>query len=335
MKTLNNLLLSAAMLLIAVSAFAQPHGNRPRTGITNPGAHDPVMIKADGAYYVFSTGWNVGVMTSTDLKTWDIQNPALDKTPEWAINSVPDYRGHTWAPDIVEHNGKYHLFYSCSSFGKNSSAIGHAVADKLSPDSTKWHDTGAVIRSIPGETDWNAIDPAVNFDEKGNAWMTWGSFWGGIQLVQLNKDLTAPLHGAQQKTIAKRRQKADLAESDTSSTHAIEAPFIFKHGGWYYLFVSWDFCCRGDKSTYRVVCGRSRTIDGDYKDRDGRKMIDGGGTPVCFRSDRYVASGHCSAYTFDGKDYFLCHGYLHNDRASELVVREMKWDKDGWPIVEL
>lgn len=298
-------------------------------------AHDPVMIKDNGVYYVFSTGWNVSVMTSTDLKSWDIQRPALSSTPDWAKNSIKEYRGHTWAPDIVKHNGKYHLFYSCSAFGKNTSAIGHAVADTLCPDSTKWRDTGCVIRSIPGETDWNAIDPAVNFDDKGNAWMTWGSFWGGIQLVQLNKDLTAPRHGAVQKTIAKRAQKPIITESDTSSTHAIEAPFIMKHAGYYYLFVSWDFCCRGEKSNYRVLVGRSRNIDGEYKDRNGKRMIDGGGTPVCFNSERYVASGHCSAYNIEGKDYFVCHGYLRNEKGSELVIREMKWDKDGWPIVDL
>lgn len=328
---MKNLLITLAVIF-SISAFAQP---KERKGITNPWAHDPVMIKDNGIYYVFCTGWNIGVMTSTDLKTWDIQKPALGETPVWAKNSIKEYTGHTWAPDIVKHNGKYHLFYSCSAFGKNTSAIGHAVADTLNPDSTKWRDTGCVIRSIPGETDWNAIDPAVNFDENGNAWMTWGSFWGGIQLVQLNKDLTAPRYGAEQKTIAKRLKTPDVLESDTSSTHAIEAPFIFKYGGYYYLFVSWDFCCRGENSTYRVVVGRSKTIDGDYKDKEGRKMTEGGGTPVCFRSDRYVASGHCSAYTFDGKDYFLCHGYLRGEKGSELIVREMKWDKNGWPIVEL
>ena len=117
--------------------------------------------------------------------------------------------------------------------------------------------------------------------------------------------------------------------------NAVEAPFIFKHGGYYYLFVSYDFCCRGLKSNYKVVIGRSKDVTGPYIDKEGRKLTQGGGSLVIGQNDDFVAIGHSAAYHFDGKDYFMAHGYSRTeDGASKLFLREMTWDEAGWPVVE-
>ncbi|GEL96778.1 hypothetical protein [Cellulomonas terrae] len=42
-----------------------------------------------------------------------------------------------------------------------------------------------MLRSEPGETSYNAIDPGGITDADGTPWMAFGSFWGGIQLVEL------------------------------------------------------------------------------------------------------------------------------------------------------
>lgn len=55
---------------------------------------------------------------------------------------------------------------------------------------------------------------------------------------------------------------------------AIEAPFIVHHGDYYYLFVSFDLCCRGIKSTYKTMVGRSSSVTGPYADADGTPMLD-------------------------------------------------------------
>ena len=103
------------------------------------------------------------------------------------MDSIKGYEGHTWAPDIIYYKGNYHLFYSCSAFGKNTSAIGHAYRRTLNPDSDEpWTDTGAVIVSHARDN-FNAIDPNIVIDEEGNPWMTFGSFWGDIQLVRLTE----------------------------------------------------------------------------------------------------------------------------------------------------
>ena len=108
-----------------------------------------------------------------------------------------------------------------------------------------------------------------------------------------------------------------------------------RHGDYYYLFVSWDYCCRGAKSNYRVAVGRSRQVSGPYLDREGRDMAQGGGT-ILLEGDKreYEAAGHCAAYHFGDKDLFICHGYsVRMNGASLLVQKEITWTGDGWPTL--
>jgi arabinan endo-1,5-alpha-L-arabinosidase len=144
-----------------------------------------------------------------------------------------------------------------------------------------------------------------------------------------------------EKTIARRYGKGDpnAPENPTSKyagRNAIEAPFILKHGEWYYLFVSWDYCCRGSQSNYRVAVGRSRTVDGPYLDRDGKAMKEGGGT-LFIEGDKtdFEAAGHCAAYDMDnGETIFICHGYsVKMNGASLLIQRKITWTSDGWPTL--
>ena len=123
--------------------------------------------------------------------------------------------------------------------------------------------------------------------------------------------------------------------SDFAGPNAIEAPFIFKHNGWYYLFVSWDYCCQGAKSNYRVAVGRSRNVEGPYLDSKGVDMRDGGGN-IFLEGDKkeYEAAGHCAAYHLDGQDIFICHGYsVAQQGASVLIQRPISWTPDGWPTL--
>ncbi|MGI5847067.1 MAG: family 43 glycosylhydrolase, partial [Candidatus Cryptobacteroides sp.] len=117
---------------------------------------------------------------------------------------------------------------------------------------------------------------------------------------------------------------------------AVEAPFIFRHGGYYYLFVSYDLCCRGAKSTYNVVVGRSEKVTGPYIDKDGVSLMDGGGTVVAKGNNHYAGVGHCAVVNFHGKDYMFMHGYdSEYEYRSKLLVLDITWTPDGWPVVNL
>ena len=302
--------------------------------------HDPVVARGeDGKYYMFATGMGVSVKSSTDLKDWQREKPVLPAAPAWAIDSVPGYRGHTWAPDIINHNGLWHLYYSCSTFGKNGSAIGHAVNKTLDPTSPDfgWTDMGNVIVSHRNADHYNAIDPNLCIDKDGRTWLTFGSFWDGIQLVELSSDdLQTPV--SKPVTIARRRapqspQMAEYHEEEgvEAGDNAIEAPFIYHHGDWYYLFVSHDYCCRGENSTYKTVYGRSKDIQGPYVDKEGRRMDEGGGVYLFGPDADNFGIGHCSVYDFDGVPTFFAHAYVKADNgAPHLFTRQLSISPDGW-----
>ena len=355
MQKMTRVIISAAVFGFSVLMFAQgPQGGggqgrrfRFAPDYTNPDAHDPVMAREDGKYYIFATGQNIGSMTSTDMLNWQPGRGVMPEVPQWAMDSVPGYRGHTWAPDIQKYGDTWYMYYSCSTFGKNGSAIGLMTNKTLNPDSPdyRWVDQGVVVRSVQRKTNWNAIDPNMIVDEKGNPWLVWGSFWDGIQLVQLGKDFKTPK--GEPRTVARRylrrnmaqlvspEDQARAAQAPDAGANAIEAPFLIHEGQYYYLFVSWDYCCKGANSNYKVAVGRSKKIEGPYLDSNGKDMAEGGGDVIAQRDNQFYGIGHSSAYKFDGQWYFMAHGYSVADNgASKLVIKKMHFDSDGWPVLD-
>ncbi len=303
-----------------------------------PLIHDPVMAYENGVYHLYGTGVGIQHFTSTNRETWTLlREPVMTVIPKWAHDSVPGFKSHVWAPDILRWHGRWWMTYSCSTFGKNGSAIGLLSTRSLS--SPTWNDEGCIVCSREKRDKWNAIDPNIIIDEEDNPWLVWGSFWDGIQLIRL--DSTLHVATGERPTIIARRYAPNFkpAEPNPTSkyagTNAIEAPFIFRHDGYYYLFVSWDYCCRGAKSTYRVAVGRSKSVAGPYVDDNGKKMLQGGGRIVIEGDKReYEAAGHCAAYTYNGEDIFICHGYSATQNgAAQLILRRIQWDENGWPVI--
>jgi arabinan endo-1,5-alpha-L-arabinosidase len=260
----------------------------------------------------------------------------FSEKPVWTDSVVPDFKNHIWAPDISFHNDTYYLYYSVSAFGKNTSAIGVATNKTLNPNEKgyKWVDQGIVLQSVPNRDMWNAIDPNLVFDENNTPWLSFGSFWNGLKLVKLNPDLLSIAQPEEWYTIAKRKRSFELADTNAGDG-ALEAPFIFKKRGYYYLFLSWDLCCRGEKSTYKVVVGRSKNVMGPYIDKEGKPLNEGGGTLLIQGNENWYGAGHNSAYTFDGKDYIFFHAYDAKDKGiSKLRVSEIIWDDEFWPIIK-
>lgn len=315
-----------------------------------PPAHDPAVAFCDSLWYLYSTGFGINIFSSADQKNWTYVGKVFDEAPAWATESVPKYRGHTWAPDISFHNGLYYLYYSCSSFGKNDSAIGVATNPSLDPDSPDylWTDHGCVVRSVGGENDYNAIDPNLFVDDDGTPWLSFGSFWSGVKMVRLDSAFTRT--EGEVFAICHRPEETveDISKSDDAikpdprgkaydpGNGAVEAPYIIKRDNSYYLFVSYDLCCRGPKSTYKVVVGRSDRVTGPYTDKDGRSLLDGGGTVVLSGNERYPGVGHCAVVQTASGDKMYFHGYDKSIKYNAtLLVRPLVWTEDGWPEVTL
>ena len=118
-------------------------------------------------------------------------------------------------------------------------------------------------------------------------------------------------------------------------TKAIEAPCIYRHDDYYYLFVNWDICCRGVNSTYNIRVGRSRDITGPYLDKDGVDLSHGGGTLLLTTDGAFIGPGHAGIFEESETFWFSCHFYDGTERgASKLAIRPLRWTTDGWPAVE-
>lgn len=293
--------------------------------------HDPVMIKHGDYYYIFCTGGGVPVRRSTDMLNWRIARGALPfpSMPEEAYEYVPEATD-LWAPDISFYNDRYHLYYSISTFGSNHSAIGLATNPTLDPDDEnfEWTDQGIVVRSQRSDF-YNCIDANLILDEDNVPWLAFGSFWGGIKLVQLDYETgkVAETEDGEEPELISLATRED-------NNRAVEAPFIIHRNDYYYMFVSFDSCCQGINSTYHVRVGRSENITGPYVDRDEVAMMDGGGTQITFSTNRYKGPGHNGIFSEDGQDYIVYHAYdAYQGGTPTLRIEPLEWDDEGWPSI--
>jgi arabinan endo-1,5-alpha-L-arabinosidase len=300
--------------------------------------HDPVIIRAPDGYHVFSTGIGPdgqGIMSarrSRDRIHWERERPPFSAMPAWAAKAIPGAK-NMWAPDISYVDGRYRLYYAVSTFGSNHSAIGLATSRSLDPNAPDygWRDEGMVVMSTPAD-DYNAIDPAFLADAQGRQWLSLGSFWTGLKLFPLDPHTGKLLHpGARPIAIARR-------PVPSGAPSIVEAPYIFAHGGWYWLIASYDYCCKGVNSTYYSVIGRSRRVEGPYLGKDGSAMMAGGGT-ILLRADlqekqRFRGPGHVGhVRDADGTDYIVYHAYdRERNGVPTLRLARLRWGADGWPV---
>lgn len=334
----------AAMALFLLGLSAQAPRALPLTGAVE-GAHDPAMIHAGKIWYVFTTGkapggTQVAIRCSGDLLQWRECGHVFDSVPEW-IRQKSLGTKDLWAPDISFEHGEYRLYYAFSLFGKNTSGIALATNRTLDASSPqyRWEDKGLVLESR-AEDNFNAIDPNYVEDSKHHAWLDFGSFWTGIKMRALDpRTGMLSTSDTQLYALASRGKAAEAQPSGPnlpSNTQAVEAPFIVRHGGYYYLFVSFDLCCRGVKSTYRTVVGRSKQVTGPYLDRSGSPMLQGGGTELLAGNGRWLGPGGQSvAMGSKGQpDLLVYHAYDHESGKPSLQLSTITWN-DGWPAVAL
>ncbi|GAA3496955.1 arabinan endo-1,5-alpha-L-arabinosidase [Streptomyces prasinosporus] len=242
---------AALLALVPATASAYPGPGRVTGSVVT---HDPSMIRtSSGQYLLHATGGGISNKTSADRTAFSAGADAFSSRPSWwrGYSSVPE----AWAPDISYHGGKYLMYYSVSSFGSNTSAIGLAGSTTGQPGG--WSDHGIVHTSNPS-SDYNAIDPR--------------------------------------------------------------------------LFASYDTCCAGTGSTYKVKVGRATGVTGPYRDKNGVAMTDNGGTPVLESHGSVIGPGGQSIMKDADGDLIVYHYYDGNDNGTpKLGINLLNWSS-GWPV---
>ncbi|KAG8721757.1 hypothetical protein FRC09_007416 [Ceratobasidium sp. 395] len=257
--------------------------------------HDPSIIynEKSGYYYVFST--HGGVARSKALKGPWVEIGSYLPT---GCSIVSSNAGHcdTWAPDVININGTYFVYYSISQFGTQNSVIGVATSKTMEYGS--WTDHGAVFSSKPGDN-YNAIDANV-IQAGGRLLFTFGSYWADIFQFELAPSGLAPLSPS-------APQLTHLVLNQTSPQSA-EGGFIYKpkQSAYHYLFYSSGGCCAFDPAAlpapgdeYKVYVGRSKSATGPFVDATGKPLTETGGTLVLASHGNIYAPGGNSVFWYE------------------------------------
>ena len=269
-----------------------------------PFIHDPATIAAsDGKYYTFGTG--KGSLVSDDGWTW---------------HAGSERPGGGLAPDIIKIGERYYVAYAAGGGGMNGGHGGQIKVmwtktfDPKSPD-YGYHEVGVVATSDGTEVT-DAIDPAFLY-AGGRLWLSYGTYFGYIQLVELDPKTGQRLAGNQPVAIA-----IDM-----------EATAMMYRDGWYYLLGTHGTCCDGPNSSYNIRVGRSRSVQGPYVDNMGIPLLRGGGKLVANGRGRQYGPGHFGLIDLgDGVEKFSMHYEADLERAgrSVLAIAPLLWE-DGWP----
>lgn len=324
--------------------------------------HDPSIIKADDGYY-YIYGSHMAAARSQDLMKWE----SISKNAQAGCTLVENVQEQMkealtwaktttfWAPDVQQlADGRYYYYYCTCEGSSPLSALGLAVSDH--PEGP-YEDLGIFLKS--GMKGYNAnvypnvVDPHTFFDKDGKLWMVYGSYSGGIYILEMNPETGFPLEGQNygKKLLGKNHSR-------------IEAPYILysPDTDYYYLFLSFGGLNANDGYNIRVC--RSKNPDGPYVDALGQDMIKCGGRAGTFFNDvdyvgygvklmggykfsalptdknkmttAYRSPGHNSAYYDEetGRYFIIFHTRFANSGETFTVrVHQMYMNADGWPVV--
>lgn len=315
MKHLAKTILTAILFVPQFLQFSLAQTVTNRQPVIDMSAPDPTVIRAeDGTFYLYATEdmRNVPIFHSANLVDWKLVGTAFtdNSRPKW----LP--KGGIWAPDIQRVGGKYLLYYAKSVWGGEWDAgIGVAVSNN---PAGPFVDRGCMFTSKQIGIQ-NCIDPFY-IEDGGEKYLFFGSFHG-IYGVELTAD------GLHVKQGAKPREVAGTF---------MEATYIRRRGGYYYLFGSTGTCCEGARSTYRITIGRSKSLFGPYVDKAGQRLLDNHYNILLDKDDSVLGPGHNAGLITDdaGNDYMFYHGFKASDPDAGRVVwlSRIVWT-DGWPSV--
>ncbi len=345
-------------------AFAEEN-ERPVPRFKEVSVHDPSVIRAEGKYYIF--GSHMAAAESADLIAWKMISTdagrgctLVENVQEQMKEALTYARTDTfWAPDVQQlKDGRYYLYYCTCKGDSPLSMLGVAVSDR--PEGP-YENLGVFLKSGYAGYDAtvlpNVVDPCVFFDKEDRLWMVYGSYSGGIFILEMDPETGFPLEG--------QTENRGYGKKLLGKNHArIEGPYILysPDTDYYYLFLSFGGLASGDGYNIRVC--RSRNPDGPYEDALGQSMLACGGRPGTFFNDpdyegygvklmggycfenlesdqnqfrlAYRSPGHNSAY-YDaetGRYFLIFHTrFAGSGESFKVRVHQMFMNDEGWPVV--
>lgn len=363
-----------AALCLALSACQAPVALQAEEPVTytfeEVSVHDPSIVEGEnGEYYIF--GSHMAVAKTSDLMNWESINQGVKQNSK-VIPKVYDQMkeafawSHSdtfWAPDVVQlKDGRWAMYYCNCQGDAPVSCLGLAIADEIAGPYTN---QGLLLKSgmeasVPDEDgdlyqssiDPNVVDPVVFYDQEERLWMIYGSYSGGIFVLEMDPYTGLPLEKGYGKKLL-------------GGNHLrIEAPYVIynEQTGYYYMFLS--FGGLDSDGGYNIRVCRSEHPDGPYYDSMGNEMIDCKGPTGRAFSDAtaqkygtklmggykflwqegeegeerkgYLSPGHnsCLLEEESGKYFIVYHTrFERSGELHQVRVHQMFFNEDGWPVI--
>ncbi len=290
-----------------------------------------------------------------------------------SVIPTDDKQNHVWAPDVI-YNRKMecYVLYYCTSSTWNASNLCYATSNSVEGPYV-WQgaliysgftadnmDATDVLETVPkqdalakyikpsGEYNYddypNAIDPHPFYDQDGRMWLVYGSWSGGIFLIELDENTGKVIHPDED---PENNVDAYFGKRLLGGGHkSIEGPYILydETSGYYYLFVSYGELRRA--GGYQIRVFRSDKVDGEYVDMNGEKpgkydihekygIKLSGNYSLPSLPQAYMATGHNSAIINEEQKYLICyHTRFENGGESfEPRVKQFFMNREGWPCL--
>ena len=357
--------------------------------------HDPSIVKDGNNYYLFGT--HLGTATSKNLTSWSAASTNLDtdyasvfsQSATWAKrgSSSYDLRSNLWAPDVIYNPtmGKWCMYMSVNGDNYYSS-IALATADKITgpykyagtivysgftnsteasaTDYAKVMGTNTVASRYVSNGKWNssygtnAIDPCVLYDANGDLWMSYGSWFGGIYMLKLDKNTGLRDYTYKYSTTTNSSDQYMGKKISGGYGGTGEGSYIVydKDAGYYYLYLSYCGPNATDSfSGYHMRLFRSKNITGPYTDAAGNSAIRTSSSDSQkvkgiklfgnysfsslsgnneLSSNGYMSGGHNSAMVdTDGSRYLFYHTRFNTGNEFHQVrVHQQFLNQDNWPV---
>ncbi len=280
----------------------------------------PEIIKYNGLYYNINMTAGMMVKRSSNLKAWKNCTWVFDGVPSW-IRAKLGNSAAIWAPGFYTVGNKLCIYYCASTLGSQNSLIGLVYAESPTGPFT---DMGIVIESKAGDP-YNCIDPNIFVDDDGKTYLVFGSYWEGIFMRRIDPETGL------------------LDESETKLWHlakgegGLEAPYLVKHGDYYYLFVARGIL--GQNESYHLAVGRSKSLFGPYLDKSGNPMREGNSSALTENKSQIEGVAHAQPFLdSDGQWYLIAEAWPDDTDLSNniyLHISKMVWSEDGWPVTAL
>ncbi len=326
--------LSLTALTLAIVFFATSTASAitpAMSGTLNSADPSPLVYDGSSTFYQFTTGTQgVWYSTSPNITDWTAggyisPSGTSGVYPTWITTDVPSWTvGNIWAPDVVKIGSTYYMYYAVSSFGTSTSAIGLSKATSLK--TMNWSDQGMVVNSTGASNAINAIDPALFIDSStGNYWLTYGSFFGGIAIVQIDPSTMKVKSGSTPKVIA----GGNPVGADW------EGSYMTQSGGYYYIWANRGKCCNGVNSTYTIVVGRSSSPTGPFVNESGTNLTAASANGQLMWGDvsNKLSPGGPGVLANTGCNYFSYFYYDSNQGGNTyLDILELTY-AGGWPVL--